>query len=79
MGTKAFYSLYSAPVLHQDHVPTVSLTFTTIIDKRHEYNPRVANTRHWTNVGLMLGRRRRRRPNINPTLAQCLVFAGEPT
>ena len=28
------------------------------------------------NVGLMLGRRRRRRVNIGPTLVQCLVFAG---
>ena len=35
-----------------------------------------ANTRHWTNVGLMLARRLRRRANINPTLVQCLVFAG---
>ena len=26
------------------------------------------------NAGLMLGRRRRRRPNINPALAQRLVF-----
>ena len=34
------------------------------------------NTRHWTNVGLMLGRRRRRRSNIDPTLVQCLVFSG---
>ena len=38
-----------------------------------------ANTRHWTNVGLMLGHRLRRRPNINPTLVQCLVFAAGPT
>ena len=35
-----------------------------------------ANTRHWTNVGSMLGRRRRRRANIDPTLVQSLVFAG---
>ena len=35
-----------------------------------------ANTRHWTNVGSMLGRRRRRRANIDPTLVQCLAFAG---
>ena len=33
-----------------------------------------ANTKHWTNVRLLLGRRRRRWPNINPTLGQCLVF-----
>ena len=25
----------------------------------------------------MLGRRRRRRANINPALGQCIVFAGE--
>ena len=34
-----------------------------------------ANTRYWTNVGLMLGQRRRRWANINPTLGQRLVFA----
>ena len=35
-----------------------------------------ANTVHSTNVGLMLGQRRRRWPNINPTLVECTVFAG---
>ena len=35
-----------------------------------------ANTRHWTNVGLVVGWRRRRRANINQTLVQCLVSAG---
>ena len=35
-----------------------------------------ANTWHWAIVGLMLGWRRRRRTNIEPTMAQCLVFAG---
>ena len=35
-----------------------------------------ASTRHWTNAGSMLGRRRRRRANIDPALVQCLVFAG---
>ena len=34
-----------------------------------------SNTRHWTNVGSMLVRRLRRRPNIDPTLVRCLVFA----
>ena len=36
-----------------------------------------ANTRRWTNVGLMLGQRRRRWANIKPTLVQRLVLAGE--
>ena len=35
-----------------------------------------ANTCHWINVGSMLGRRRRRRANIDPPLIQYLVFAG---
>ena len=35
-----------------------------------------ANTRWSTNVGLMLAHRLRRRPNINPTLARYLAFAG---
>ena len=35
-----------------------------------------ANTRRSANVGLMLGQRRRRWPNIKPTLAERLVFAG---
>ena len=32
-----------------------------------------ANTKHWTNAGSMLARRLRRRPNIEPTLVQCLL------
>ena len=35
-----------------------------------------ANTIHWPNAGLMLARRLRRRPNINPALGQYIVFAG---
>ena len=35
-----------------------------------------ASTTHWNNVGLMLGHRLRRWPNIKPTLFQCVVFAG---
>ena len=38
--------------------------------------PSPANTRHWPNVVLMLGRRRRRRASIKTTLGQCIVFAG---
>ena len=34
-----------------------------------------ANTRNFPNVVLMLGRRRRRRANINPAMGQCIVFA----
>ena len=35
-----------------------------------------ANTIHSANVGLMLGQRRRRWPNIKPTLAERIVLAG---
>ena len=35
-----------------------------------------ANTRHRAIVGSMLVHRLRRWPNIKPTMAQCLVFAG---
>ena len=35
-----------------------------------------ANKRRSPNVEVMLGRRRRRRANINPTLGEWLVFAG---
>ena len=35
-----------------------------------------ANTIHWPNAELMLARRLRRRPNINPALDQCIVFDG---
>ena len=34
------------------------------------------NTVCWTNVGSMLGQRRRRWPNIDPTLVQHLMFTG---
>ena len=36
-----------------------------------------ANTIHWADAGWMLGRRRRRRVNIQPALGQCIVFDGE--
>ena len=35
-----------------------------------------AGTRRWTNVGLLLGQRRRRWANIKPTLVQGPVPAG---
>ena len=35
-----------------------------------------ANTMHSPNAGLMLARRLRRRPNINPASVQCIVFDG---
>ena len=35
------------------------------------------NTKLWPNIGLMLGHRRRRWPNINPALGQSFLFAGE--
>ena len=34
--------------------------------------------RLWGMVGLILGQRRRRWPNIKPTLTQSLMFAGIP-
>ena len=37
---------------------------------------RPANTRQWTNVGLMLAQCRRRWANIKPVLIQFIVFAG---
>ena len=41
----------------------------------YKYNP--VNTIHWPNAGLMLGRRRRRRANINPALGRCIMFVGK--
>ena len=38
--------------------------------------PVTANTRHWTNVGLMLTQRLRRWVYIKPTLGQRLAFSG---
>ena len=38
--------------------------------------PYPANTRRWANAGLMLGQRRRLRPNINPTMVQHLVLTA---
>ena len=35
---------------------------------------KLANTIHWSNVGLMLAHRLRRRTNIKPTLVQCIVL-----
>ena len=44
-------------------------------DELHETG-RVISQQTRDIVGLMLGQRRRRWANINPTMAQCLVFAG---
>ena len=38
-----------------------------------------ANTYVLTNVGLMLGQRRRRWNNIKPTLVECLALAADAT
>ena len=40
-----------------------------LIDRRSK-----ANTMRWSNAGLMLGRRLRRRPNIKTTFCQRLMF-----
>ena len=42
-------------------------------------NTKLANTIRWSDVGWMLGQRRRRWASINPTLGQHLVFAGIST
>ena len=55
-------------------VCSCSLKRTKIHLCQHPLTP--ANTRRWLNAGLMLGRRRRRLPNIKPALGQRLVFAG---
>ena len=34
------------------------------------------SVRHWPDVVLLLNRRRRRWPNIETALCECLVFAG---
>ena len=68
------------------HVSSIRLCYTdltyirlhniTEVVDRLQKSPFPANTRHWTNVVLMLGRRRRRRANIITALGQCHVFAG---
>ena len=39
--------------------------------------PARKHRRHWAIVGSMLVQRLRRWPNIEPTIAQCLLFAGQ--
>ena len=46
------------------------------IDHSWSLRARAASTKHWPNVVLILGQRRRRWPRINTTLGQCLVFWG---
>ena len=47
-------------------------------DQASIQSPRIhpRNTAYSANDWLMLGQRRRRLPNINPALAECIVFAG---
>ena len=54
----------------KSYIAPASIIYQLILDGSPE------NTRHCTNVGTMLARRLRRRPNIETTLVQCLVFAG---
>ena len=53
-------------------MPPVEMRCDFICGKCHH----PANRRHRPDVGTMFGQRRRQWPNIGPTLAQCLVFAG---
>ena len=48
------------------------LGYVTIV---HRFNP--ADMRHFTNVDLRLGHRRRRWANLKPTLVKWLVFSGK--
>ena len=49
---------------------------TSIFGEMKHTNTIAASTKREANVVLLLGRRRRRWPNIKTLLAQCLVFAG---
>ena len=54
----------------------VQMLYKCFVFAGHPPGSHPANTRRWTIVGLMLGQRRRRWPNIKTTLAQRLEFAG---
>ena len=58
------------------HFHVVSYCIFVLHVSMAQGRPIPASTRHWTNVESMLARRLRRRPNIDSTLAQCIVFAG---
>ena len=62
-------------ILHHDGKNKLEFEEYVLVRNWHK-EQFLTNTRHWANVVSMLARRLRRRPNINPTLVQCLVFAG---
>ena len=60
----------------QSWTNVVQMFYKCFVFAGHPPESHPANTRRWAIVVLMLGRRRRRWPNIKTTLAQRLEFAG---
>ena len=55
----------------------MQISLCRLVQRVTQYSqPYPENTIHWANAGLLLVQRRRRWANINPALAQCIVFAG---
>ena len=68
-STSEFFSDFLFSLTWQNPQLYVQQNWTTI----------PANTRRWNNVGLMLGHRRRRWPNIKPTPFNVSCLLGSPT
>ena len=86
IGNRFMYNLWHTSdktfqLIFSDAGPALNLHWVNVscllgLDK---YNIRKSNpivTRHWAGVVLMLCHRLRRWPNVETSLAQCLVFAG---
>ena len=71
-------SIYSLglPVWPSANCWEIGESSTVVVYARSTLYQYPANTRHFTNVVLMLGRRRRRRANIKTIFGKCFVFAG---
>ena len=70
------FNLHRHVHLHVMSRPWLARRRGPIFCQRNQPDPE-NSLRHWTIVGSMLGQRRRRWTNIDQTMAQCLMFAGD--
>ena len=89
VSTRCLYNIGLTLAPHLQCWPSIKATrcytrYTPLFGRReiwreniHQYPGESTNRTHCTNVGLMLGQRLRRWPNIWLALFECMLFAGE--
>ena len=70
------WSLWWASTSHSQETQFADCGLTLLWNGSHLALYHSANSKHWTNVVLMLGQHRRRWYNIKAPLSKCLLFVG---